>query len=125
MNTSDIIMLEHSVIEANKHFINKLRVDNFFSRNYFSIRAGFKAILAAGIGALADSDIGRETVCVFGLAYFICLISLKFRYYLYEDNRLNTIWAFSMIFLAFTFFVYSIVGGFEMFYLRVQRTSTS
>lgn len=49
VNSIEIIMLERESISEAKHFIARLRVEYFFSRNYFIVRTFLKYFLSLGI----------------------------------------------------------------------------
>ncbi|EWS72814.1 transmembrane protein, putative (macronuclear) [Tetrahymena thermophila SB210] len=125
VNNIDVIMLDKEVIERNKHFINKARVEYFFSRNFFSFRTIFRSLLVIGLalGTLSKTAAG---IITFGsLFYWIIVIILSLRQSLYDDKILNAIQLINTISLTVLLILFIILWSFEQFYALVSRSSSN
>ncbi|KAL4467166.1 hypothetical protein ABPG73_014831 [Tetrahymena malaccensis] len=125
VNNIDVIMLDKEVIERNKHFINKARVEYFFSRNFFSFRTVFRCLLTTGLSLGTLSQTAAGVIAFASLFYWIIVIILSLRQSLYDDKILNSIQLINTISLTILLILFIILWSFEQFYALVSRSSSN
>jgi len=124
VNCAEVIMLHKETFTHLKHYLNQIRVETFFSRNFSIVHNLLRILLAIGIPLGMTSQIAPGIILGVTMVYLIMMAFLSYRYPVFDDRKLNfAAISVNLAYFSLTLCIF-LLWALQLFYNSVDRSSS-